>query len=107
MDPLLVLTTVGADFDPRPLARELVERRLAACVNIVDGIHSIYRWEGAVTGDDERLLLIKTTADRLLELKEAVFAAHPYEVPEFVVISIDQIEGPYADWLRESTLPEA
>lgn len=105
MDPLIVLTTVGADFDPRALARDLVERRLAACVNIVDRIHSIYRWEGAVTEDDERLLLIKTSAERLHELKEAVFAAHPYEVPEFVVIEIDRIEGPYGNWLMESTRP--
>lgn len=104
MDPLIVLTTVGADFDPRAMARDLVERRLAACVNIVDGVHSIYRWKGAVMEDDERILLIKTTADRLLELKEALFAAHPYEVPEFVVIGIDRIEGPYAEWMRASTL---
>lgn len=106
MDPLIVLTTVGADFDPRALARDLVERRLAACVNIVDGIHSFYRWKGAVMDDDERLLVIKTTAERLAELKDVVFAAHPYDVPEFVVIAIDRIEGPYADWLNASTTPE-
>ena len=103
MDPLIVLTTVGADFDPRPMARDLVERRLAACVNIVPRVHSIYRWEGAVMADDEQLLLIKTTTDRLRELKDAVFAAHPYDVPEFVVLAIDRIEGPYLDWLLDST----
>src|SRR5687768_14786349 len=103
MTPRIVLTTVGADFDPRGLARDLVERRLAACVNIIDRVHSVYRWEGAVMEDGERLLLIKTTADRIAELKEVLFATHPYDVPEFVVIAIDRIEGPYLDWLREST----
>ena len=86
MKPLVVLTTVGADFDARVLAHALVEARLAACVNIVAGMHSVYRWEGRVTGDDEQLLVIKTTDARLDALREELFRRHPYDVPEFLVL---------------------
>lgn len=102
MKPVVVLTTVGAEFDARPLARELVEGRLAACVNIIPAINSIYRWEDRVAEDGEQLLLIKTAQERLDELKLALFQRHPYEVPEFVVIAIDEIRGPYLDWLIHS-----
>jgi len=102
LKPVLVLTTVGADFDPRPLARELVESRLAACVNIIPGIESVYRWEGNVAEDGEKLLLIKTVDERLDELQARLFARHPYDVPEFVALAIDDIRGPYRDWLLQS-----
>lgn len=102
MKPVIVLTTVGADFDARPLARELVEARLAACVNIVPGVESVYRWEGKVAEDGEKLLLIKTTEERLDELQRALLAKHPYDVPEFVVITPDDVRGPYREWLLES-----
>ena len=102
MKPVIVLTTVGADFDPKPLARELVEARLAACVNIVPGVESIYRWEGKVAEDREQLLLIKTTDERLDALQEALLARHPYEVPEFVVITPDEVRGAWREWLLES-----
>ena len=98
--PVLVLSTVGADFDARALAHALVEARVAACVNIVPAIHSVYRWEGKVAGDDEQLLLIKTTADRLDALREELFKRHPYDVPEFVVVQIDQTSEAYGAWLR-------
>ena len=102
MTPVVVLTTVGANFEASELAHFLVEQRLAACVNILPRIHSVYRWEGAVETDDEQLLLIKTTSERVHALREAVFARHPYQVPEFVVLPIDRIEGPYRAWLIDS-----
>lgn len=102
MTPVIVLTTVGANFDAAELARPLVEHRLAACVNIVPQVRSIYRWEGKVEDDAEQLLIIKTTSDRVDALRDALFARHPYEVPEFVVLSIDAIEGPYRAWLIDS-----
>ena len=102
MTPVIVLTTVGASFDAQPLAIELVEKRLAACVNIIPRIHSVYRWQGKVERDDEQLLLIKTVEERVQQLKDVLFAAHPYEVPEFVVLRIDSIEGPYREWLLSS-----
>ena len=102
MTPVVVLTTVNVDFDAGAFARELVEARLAACVNVIPRIRSIYRWQGKVAYDNEQLLLIKTTHERIADLKAALFARHPYEVPEFVVLPIDRIEGPYRDWLIDS-----
>ena len=101
MKPLLVLTTVGADFDARALAHSLVEARLAACVNIVERIHSVYRWENRVADDGEQLLLIKTTDARVDALREELFRLHPYDVPEFVVMPIETSEA-YGAWLLES-----
>jgi periplasmic divalent cation tolerance protein len=102
LTPVIVVTTVGATFDATELARDLVERRLAACVNILDKIQSIYRWQGKVEFDTEKILLIKTLEESIPALRDAVFAAHPYDVPEFVVLPISRIEGPYRDWLIES-----
>jgi periplasmic divalent cation tolerance protein len=102
MTPVLVITTVGASFDAAAFARELVEARLVACVNIVERVRSIYAWQGRVEDDAEQLLLMKTTSERVSALKETVFARHPYEVPEFVVLTIDAIEGPYRAWLESS-----
>ena len=102
MTPVVVLTTVGSTFDPAPLATQLVEKRLAACVNVIPQIHSVYRWQGKIENDSEQLLLIKTVAERLDELKSALFSMHPYEVPEFVVLTIDRIEEPYRAWLIDS-----
>ena len=86
--PVIVLTTVGPEFDARELSRALVEARLAACVNIIAGIDSIYRWEGRVTEDAEQLLMIKTSDARVDVLREELFARHPYDVPELIVIPV-------------------
>ena len=101
MTARVVLTMVGADFDAAALARNLVDQRVAACVSIVAEVRSIYRWKNAVEDDREQMLIIKTTAERIDALREALLAAHPYEVPEFVVLDADA-EGPYADWLLHS-----
>lgn len=102
MKPVLVLTTVAADFDARSLAQALVELRLAACVNIVDKLRSIYRWEGRVTEDAEQLLLIKTADARIPALREELLRRHPYAVPEFVVIPISETSDAYGAWVLES-----
>lgn len=102
MNAVIVLTTVGSEFDVKALARELVEQRLAACVNIVPGLTSIYRWQSRVDEDDEQLLIIKTVDDNIHELREALFARHPYEVPEFVVLPIASMSEAYGAWLLES-----
>lgn len=103
MTPVIVLTTVGSSFDVAPLARELVERRLAACVNVVEKIRSIYRWQDKIEDDTEQLLIIKTNDARVHQLREALFARHPYDVPEFVVIRIDSLSDAYRSWLIGST----
>jgi periplasmic divalent cation tolerance protein len=102
MKPVLVLTTVGPDFDAKALAHALVEVRVAACVNIVERVHSVYRWEGRVVDDAEQLLVIKTADTRVEALREALFARHPYEVPEFVVVPVEGTSEAYGAWVLES-----
>ncbi len=99
---MLVLSTVARPEDAEGIARVLVERGLAACVNIVPGVVSFYRWKGAVQRDEERLLLIKTRADRFEALRAAVVSLHPYEVPEAIAIPVEAGHRPYLDWLDES-----
>ena len=99
---LVVLSTVGKAEDAERIGRELVERRLAACVNVVPGISSIYRWRGGVESEEERLLVIKTTAERFPALRDALVSLHPYEVPEVVALRIEDGYEPYLDWLDGS-----
>src|SRR5687767_3006526 len=96
----IVLVTVPDAATGTRLARALVEERLAACVNRVPGLTSVYRFESSVHEDREELLVIKTTAARLEGLERRVVELHPYEVPEFVVVSIDHAAPAYAAWLR-------
>ncbi len=93
------------------LARALVESRCAACVNLLPGVTSIYRWQGAVQVDSEVLLVVKTRAERLSEIEALLARQHPYEVPELVVLAPAHVERKYlAWWLGESAVeggPEA
>ena len=102
MTPVIVLTTVGPDFDAGALARTLVELRLAACVNVVERIRSIYRWQGKVEDDAEQLLIIKTADARVDALREELFKRHPYEVPEFVIVPVAGTSDAYGAWLLDS-----
>jgi periplasmic divalent cation tolerance protein len=102
MKAVVVLTTVGADFDARSLARAIVDAHLAACVNIIEGVHSIYRWEGRVDGEDEQLLVIKTVDARVNALRELLSQVHPYDVPEFVVMPVESMSDAYGAWLTAS-----
>lgn len=83
------------------LARAVVEARLAACVNVLPQVRSVYRWEGEVCVDEEVTLLIKTTASRLSALTEALVEAHPYDVPEVIALPITEGHQPYLDWVAE------
>lgn len=98
----VAFSTVGSAEDAERVARALVERRLAACVNVVPGVVSIYRWKGAVEREEEHLLVIKTRAERLPALREALVALHPYEVPELVALDVADGHPPYLAWLDES-----
>ena len=100
---VLVLTTFPADQDAEPLARALVDARLAACVNVLPPMRSIYTWKGATEDANERQLLIKTTTHRVKELETKLKELHPYEVPEFLVIAIREGSGDYLSWVAEST----
>lgn len=81
------------------LARTLVESRLAACVNVLPRIGSVYRWQGEVRAEDEALLIIKTTAERFEALRVAVLANHPYELPEVLAVDVAAGHAPYLDWI--------
>ena len=99
---MLVLTTIGADADAAALARTLVDERLAACVNIGAPMTSVYRWKGTIEQDREQPLVIKTTGDRLVALETRLRALHPYELPEFLVLSASGGSTAYLAWVRES-----
>jgi periplasmic divalent cation tolerance protein len=102
VEVVLVLTTIGADADAAALARTLVEERLAACVNIGAPMTSVYRWKGAVEQDREQPLVIKTTAAQVAALETRLRALHPYELPEFLILSAAGGSAAYLDWVRES-----
>lgn len=101
-DKRLVLTTTSSLEEGKRIAHAIVERRLAACVNILPKIESVYRWEGKVEEAQEFLLLIKTTAAAFSRLRDAIRELHSYEVPECVALSIDDGIGPYLKWIDDS-----
>ena len=84
------------------LARQLLERRLVACVNLVPQITSLYWWDGKIQGDQEVLLVAKTVAERVEELKAALPGLHPYDVPELLVLSVENGLPAYLNWVRAS-----
>jgi periplasmic divalent cation tolerance protein len=84
------------------IARHLVEARVAACVNLLPQIRSIYRWQDAVESADESLLLIKHPAQAFSAVRDAVLAMHPYELPEIVAVHLDEAHPPYLDWMLAS-----
>lgn len=102
-DARVVLITAPDEAIARELARALVEERLAACVNLVPGITSLYRWDGALCEDAEWLLLVKTRARHLADLATRVRALHPYDVPELVALEPAAVEASYLAWLEAAT----
>jgi periplasmic divalent cation tolerance protein len=100
---VIVLTTLPADADGAAFARDLVEERLAACVNLCAPMKSIYRWEGTVETESERQLVIKTSRDRVVALWDRVRELHPYDMPEFLVTPIVDGNDAYLRWVGEST----
>ena len=101
--PLLVLTNVPEEALAQSLARALVEEGLAACVNILAPVASVYRWQGQVEHATEIPLLIKTTQARYEDVERAICHAHPYDVPEIVALPIAAGLPAYLEWMREET----
>ena len=97
----MVLVTAGSGDEASRIARALVEEGLAACVNIVPGVRSIYRWKGALKSETEALLFIKTSADLMDDLEEKIRTLHSYEVPEILAFPIDRGNEAYLSWLEE------
>ena len=101
-DKILVLATAGSREEARKIGRALVERLLAACVNIVPQVGSIYRWEGEVEETEEWLLIVKTTQAAFARVREAILELHSYEVPECICLAIDDGSVGYLSWLGQS-----
>jgi len=103
----LVVTTVDSSEAAQGIADGLVADRLAACVNILPGVTSVYRWQGSVAVAEEWLLLIKTTAERQAACLAGLAALHPYDVPEAMVFDVAAGLPAYLAWVADSVVPEA
>jgi periplasmic divalent cation tolerance protein len=103
----IVLTTVPMSVDAAAFARVLIEERLAACVNLLPPMESIYRWQGNIEQESERQIVIKTSRDRVDALRERLHALHPYDVPEFVVVPIVGGSDAYLRWIGDNARSDA
>ena len=102
IDCVMVWTTIGSSTDGRNWHPLLVGERLAACVNVMGEMESVYRWQGQVETERERQVVMKTTANRIPALKARLHELHDYELPEFIVVPITAGSEPYLQWIRES-----
>jgi periplasmic divalent cation tolerance protein len=98
----IVLTTVVSPEEATRMGRALVEERLAACATLVPGVHSIYRWKGAIESSAETLLLLKTGTAQLAALEARLHELHSYQTPEFLVLNVDAASQRYLEWLQAS-----
>jgi len=103
MDTLLVLSNLPDRASAERLAQALVERRLAACVNILAPCRSVYRWEGTLESAEEHPVLIKTTAERYPAVEDAIRGLHPYELPEIIAVPLSAGLPGYLQWVADET----
>jgi|SRR5690242_8334338 periplasmic divalent cation tolerance protein len=101
-DKLLILTTTGSESEAKKIAEMLVERRLAACVNVIPRMHSVYRWKDKVESAEEFLLLIKTGKENESAVQAAIRELHSYDLPECISIPINGGSAEYLNWITES-----
>ena len=106
-DAVVILTTVPADDRGEAIGQALVDERLAACVNLLPPMTSIYRWRGVVEREMERQMIIKTTRNRVPAVQTRLAALHPYEVPEFLVLSAADSSSAYVEWVVNETSEES
>jgi periplasmic divalent cation tolerance protein len=102
-DAVVILTTLPADGRAEAIGQALVDERLAACVNLLPPMTSIYRWRGAVERESERQVIIKTTRQRVPALKARLDTLHPYELPEFIVLAVTDGGASYLEWISTAT----
>jgi periplasmic divalent cation tolerance protein len=102
-EPMIVFVTCGSEEEALNISRALVEEQLAACVNLISPVRSIYRWEGKIWDEKEWLLIIKTQRKRFDELEKKVKSLHSYSVPEIIALPITAGSSSYLDWLAEMT----
>jgi len=103
---MAVLSTAPDAATAAQIAEALVGERLAACVNVVEGVSSIYRWKGAVQRDREVLMVVKTTSDAVERLRSRLVELHPYEVPEVLALTVADGHLPYLEWVRGEVGPD-
>lgn len=101
-DKRIVLTTAGSEEEARKIARELLDHHLAACVNIVPQVASVYRWQGKVEEAQEWLLIVKTTTAAFPQVRDAIAGIHSYDVPECVCLTIEDGSPSYLQWIADS-----
>ena len=99
MSVVVVLSTFPSSEKAAEIARQLVDERLCACVNLVPAVRSIYRWQGKAHDDAEVLAIVKTTTERVEALRERLIALHPYELPEAIVLPVAGGHAPYLAWI--------
>lgn len=105
-DARIVLTTTGSRDEAEQIAHSLVEERLAACVNIVPGLTSVYRWKGDTETAEEFLLIVKSVAANLDRIESTLRRLHSYELPEFLVLTPESAGKSYLNWLLLETTPQ-
>ena len=105
MSALLVITNLPDRAAAAKLADVLVEKRLAACINVLAPCQSVYRWQGAVQHDEEHPVLIKTTRAAYAEIEAQIRAHHPYELPEIIAVPIERGLPAYLEWVAAETAP--
>lgn len=101
MGAIAVITTVGTEQEANELAEELIGRRLAACVNILSGVRSVYRWKGRICKDSEFLLVIKSMEEEVEEIRSTILELHSYELPEVLAIPIQRGDDRFLGWIAE------
>jgi periplasmic divalent cation tolerance protein len=102
-DARIVLTTAGSPQEAEKIARALVDRRLAACVNVVPQIQSIYRWKGKIEQETEWLLIIKTRLRAVESVSQTIKELHSYELPECIILEVSDGSAAYLNWIEENT----
>jgi periplasmic divalent cation tolerance protein len=107
MRAIVVVTTVGTEEQANLIARELIARRQAACVNIIPAIRSIYRWQGKICKDGELLLIVKTLQDEFQGVATTIRELHSYELPEILSFGVSQGDQGFLDWIASSVDKEA
>jgi periplasmic divalent cation tolerance protein len=99
---LIILSTCGSEEEAAKIAQHLVDRRLAACVNVIPQVKSVYRWQQKVESAQEWLLLVKTTAERFALVRDEICGLHSYELPELIAIPIDDGSTAYLAWIEDN-----
>lgn len=102
-DIMVILSNTESAESAARMARELVQRKLAACVNVIPGVRSFYRWKGEITEDGEHLMVIKTRRSLFDSVRGCLREIHPYDLPEIIGLPLQEGDADYLDWVRECT----